>query len=192
MKFFSQLAPLTPLLALAVAFNPSGVLAATVTYQVQGVTDSGNFPFPNQSYSGVFSFDDGPPITPTYTGTVNIPDVQFAFLGENFTEADAATTPLAYFDNGSFIGWDFSVADALISGTITSFSFSFIPGSNDILESYFTYESNGKSGAGSADYTLLATATGIPEPSVSLGLLGLGLLGISRKSNNKTRPSSDN
>jgi len=188
MKFFSQLAPITPLLALAVAFNPSGVLAATVTYQVQGVTDSGNFL--NQSYSGVFSFDDGPPITSTYTGTVNIPDVQFAFLGENFTEADAATTPLAYFDNGSFIGWNFSVLNALISNTFISFSFSFIPGSNNILESFFTYESNGQSGAGSADYTLLAT--GIPEPSVSLGLLGLGLLGISRKSNNKTRPSSDN
>jgi hypothetical protein len=173
-NFLSKLTSVTGVVLAVTVMNIPAIQAATVTYQFQGITDNGAFPFPNESYSGLFRFDESG-LTNSYTGTLPVSTVHFTFLGTNFTEANAAATPLVSFDNGTFLGLNFSANTA-------NFSFSFIPGSTDATDAYFSYlDANQQSGAGDVTYNRVngGQNSSIPEPSSVLSLLGLGLLGIS-------------
>lgn len=157
------------------------VQSATVTYQFQGITDSG--PLLSENYSGSLSFDDST-LTSSYSGELGVSAVQMTFLGTNFTEANAASSPVVSFLNGEFLGLSFSVNNQIIGSN--DISFSLIHGSSDTTDAYFTYSVNQPTvvgGAGDLIYSQVngQPITSIPEPSSVLGLLGLGLVGISLK-----------
>jgi hypothetical protein len=173
----SKLTQLTSVVLTVTVLNIQTLQAATVTYQFQGTTDPGSFPFPNESYSGLFSFYDSL-LTGSFSGDLPISSLQFTFLSTNFTQNSALVPSVVSFNNGNFLGLNFSA-------NTPDFSFSLIPGSVDTSDAFFSYENNSQQGGfGDVTYTFVSRVnTSIPEPSSVVGLLGLGILGIGLKLN---------
>ena len=140
--------------------------AATVAYTLEGTVTSG--PLLNQTYSGIFSFDDTL-LTGMGEEFLTVDQIFVNFNGSNFTKADATDIPEVAFFEGDFLGLSFSVAQ-----DNPPFSFSFIPGFFDVTESFLTYEQGGLSGDGNVTYTSVS----VPESSSLVSLLGFGLLGL--------------
>lgn len=165
--------PLLSGASVILALNATTTLAETVTYNINGTTDSGVFP--NTSYAGRFQFDDAS-VTSAFSGSILVSSLQFSFLGENFSRISAATPPSVLFDNGVLLGLNFSVIDVSIGGNTVSFSI--VPGLTDLSESFFSYNVNSEDGAGDVTYTLIDTPIDVPEPSISWGLFGFASLGL--------------
>ncbi len=140
--------------------------AATVAYTLEGTVTSS--PLTNQTYSGIFTFDDTS-LTGVGAEFVTVDKIFVNFNGSTFTKADATATPDVSFFEGDFLGLSFSVSQAP-----PPFSFSFIPGFFDVTESFLTYEQDGLSGDGNVTYTSVS----VPESSSLVSLLGFGVLGL--------------
>jgi hypothetical protein len=160
------LAQLTIGTAFLLAFSTPSAGAATITQNILVTITSGTLT--GNIYTGSFSYDDSPLTPPPFTGNIPVTALSFLFQGTTYTEADGA--PVAFYDNGTFLGLDFAVA--------TTPQPTFLPGINSLSESIFAYDLGSSSGGGTVTYT---EVTGTPEPTAVLGLLSLGLLFVSSR-----------
>ena len=160
------LAQLTIGTAFLMAFSTPSAGAATITQNILVTITSGTLT--GNIYTGSFSYDDSPLTPPPFTGNIPVTALSFLFQGITYTEADGA--PVAFYDNGTFLGLDFSVASTPQP--------TFLPGINSLSESIFAYDLGSSSGGGPVTYTQV---TGTPEPTAVLGLLSLGLLFVSSR-----------
>lgn len=139
--------------------------AATVTYDLNGVVDSG--PLLNEIYAGRFTFDD---VALTGSGEEFLPvsTLDFDFLGNTFNQSQGSVPPEAAFLDGTFLGLSFNVS------TFDP-DFAFIAGIDNVSDAYFAYDNGaGNAGLGSLVYTVSA----IPEPEIAtLLLFGVALVG---------------
>jgi hypothetical protein len=136
---------------------------ANTVYRFTGAIESGSLL--GETYTGTVHFDTssltgfGPEILPAL-------DLQFQFLGQTYTEADASSSPTGDFFNLGFLGLNFSV---------DSFEpmFFLSAGFFDVNEAFFGYiPTSGNAGFGSVQYTL------VPESSQVFGLLMVGVIGL--------------
>ena len=145
--------------------NTNPTQAATITYDLQVSIDSG--PLLNETYFGSFSFDD---LTLTGVGDEFLPvtNLEFNFLGTDYTEADDAFGAEVEFFDGDFLGLSFS----------TDATFSFVPGFFALDEAFFTYDLVQGVGTGDIAYSLRPSQPpqSTPEPNSIMSLLGLGTL----------------
>jgi hypothetical protein len=138
--------------------------AATINYTFQVSIDSGSLS--GNNYFGSFSYNDTN-LTGTGEQFLNISDIVFNFQGFDYTTAN---NPQAAFLDGKFLGLSYSPEP----------SFSFIPGFSDVNEAYFAYNF-GSLNSGFGDVTYTQQNTSIPEPTIVIGLVTLGTLGISSR-----------
>ena len=136
---------------------------ATVTYSFTVTPDSG--PLVGNPYEGFFVYDDG---SLTGVGAQLLPEseltsINFDFEGTIYTKADALSAGVEFLD-GDLLGLSY----------ITDASFS-------IDRDEFSYELDSGVGFGDVSYQLEDTPVLIPEPSLILTSLGLGLAGGVRR-----------
>ena len=147
--------------------------SATLTYNISGTTDSG--PLVGETYSGSFSFDDA---TLTRNGSefLTPTNLNLNFSNPIFSNATPMLPAQLAFSNGTFLGLNISTS-----------IYSFVPGFFSLNEALFAYQVNQQGGAGSINYTLRQEpAASVPEPTATIGLLLLGIWGISKKLNHQT------
>ncbi|HQT71385.1 MAG TPA: PEP-CTERM sorting domain-containing protein [Thiobacillus sp.] len=136
--------------------------AAVQNYTFSGAIDAGSLL--NESYAGSFSFDDAA-LTGAGAEWLAVDSLSITFMGSTFTQADAAVDSIAevgYYD-GAFLGLSFSVDSA-------AYPFTFVTGSVDTSDAFFTTDSS----SGSLTY-----AAAVPEPKDwMLILAGIGLVGV--------------
>ncbi|ELR97355.1 PEP-CTERM sorting domain-containing protein [Gloeocapsa sp. PCC 73106] len=138
--------------------------AAIVAYNFTVTPDSG--PLAGNTYFGSFSFSDE---TLTGVGEEFLPEsaitaINFNFVGENYTLADALSAGVQ-FQEGEFLGLEY-VTDAV---------FAFAPGLTELESASFSYDLPSGAGFGDVSYTL------VPEPSVLLGSIVLGVTGLAKR-----------
>lgn len=142
------------------AFAPAQ--AAVQTYTFSGSIDAGSLL--GESYAGSLSFDDAA-LTGAGAEWLAVDRLSMNFMGSNFTQDDAVAPSIAevgYYD-GTFLGLSFSVDSA-------AYPFTFVTGSYDTSDAFFTTDSS----SGSLTY-----AAAVPEPrDWMLMLAGLGLVGF--------------
>ncbi|MFM7407446.1 MAG: hypothetical protein ACKO3K_12500 [Cuspidothrix sp.] len=151
------------------AFTPTLVNAATITYNIQVVPDSGSLK--GNTYQGFLSYDDS-----TLTGlgyeAIALSNFGFTFAGNNYNLASSPSA-IVNFNDGSFLGLDFGVANSPAP--------TFISGFFDLSEAFFSYDTGiiGGAGTGEIKYTLQpSNPTTIPEPTAILGLFIFGTCGF--------------
>lgn len=140
--------------------------SATVAYTLEGRVTSG--PLVNQTYSGIFRFDDNL-LTGLGEEFLTVDKISVNFNGSTFIQTDASVPPEVVFFDGDFLGLSFSVFQ-----DTPPFSFSFIPGFFDVTESFLTYEQDSLSGDGNVTYTSVS----VPESGSLVSLLSFGVLGL--------------
>jgi hypothetical protein len=142
-------------LALGMALaQPAPLKAAVVNYTFDILIDSG--PLTPNSYSGTFAYN---------SNTFNLTDFSFLFQGTQYDENDDLNASVV-FDNGVFLGLEYSVA--------TLPAFSFVPGFSDLGEAFFSYDLDAigsQGGAGSLAFTRVANpeTSAVPGPLPLLG-----------------------
>lgn len=139
--------------------------AAIQNYNFSGAMDSGFYN--GASYSGSFSFDDTG-LTASGLELLGLNTINLSILNSHFTQWDALVTPDVVFQDGVFVGLEWSV-----NSSTPDVNFTFIAGSVDASDAYVAYDTTlGYAGAGSVSYAP------VPEPeSYAMLLAGLGLLG---------------
>lgn len=142
-------------LALGMALaHPAPLRAAVVAYTFDILIDSG--PLQPNSYSGSFAYD---------TNTFDLTSFSFNFEGVQYDESDDPDAS-AVFDNGVFLGLDYSVD--------TTPRFSFVPGFFDVSDATFVYDlesTAGRGGAGSLTFKRIGRpdVSAVPGPLPLLG-----------------------
>jgi hypothetical protein len=162
---FQLIKPIIQVALWGALLGSASTQAVTLRYDLSGTTESASVAptaaYPDQAYTGSFTFDNAA-LTGVGTETFALSSLSFTFLGQSFTAANAASTPLAYFSDGLFTGVEYSVSSL-------DPSFSLSPGFADTSDASFAYTPSSGIGAG---YGSLAFQQ-IPEP-FSLALLGIG------------------
>lgn len=148
--------------------------AAIQNYNFSGAMDSGFYN--GASFSGSFSFDDAS-LTASGLELLGLNAINLSVLNSHFTQLDALVTPDVAFQDGVFLGLEWSV-----NSSTPDLGFSFIAGSVDASDAYVAYNTNlGNSGAGSVNYAP------VPEPeSYAMLLAGLGMLAGMARRNKKS------
>jgi outer membrane protein assembly factor BamA len=142
--------------------------SAILTYNLSGTTDSG--PLVGETYSGSFSFDDSN-LTGNGSEFLTPANLNLNFSNPIFSNATPVLPAELAFFNGTFLGLNLSTS-----------IYSFVPGFFSLNEALFAYQVNQQGGAGSINYTLRQEpAASVPEPTTTIGLLLLGVWGISKK-----------
>lgn len=146
--------------------------AAIQQLSFNGAMDSGFHN--NQSFSGGFSFDDA-----TLTGSglelLNVNTLNMSFLSTTYTQADSSLAPDVAFQDGVFLGLEWTVEQPQLQ-------FTFVSGASNTSEAFIAYDTPlGNSGAGSVIYAP------VPEPEAyALLLVGFGMIGfIARRRKNE-------
>ena len=155
-NILQKLAFATASVALSVAaldINP----AAAATFDFEVTPDFG--PLVGDTYSGSLSYDETD-ITGIGEEFLAVTDLDFNFLGVDYSETDGLADPEVVFFDGDFLGLSFSGDE-----------FSFIAGFFDISEAYLAYDL--EAGSGTADVTYTPSEK-VPEPSSVLGLIFMG------------------
>ena len=157
-KIFQRFTILTAGLTASLAVVNASAIAATITYDVEVSIDSG--PLSNETYLGSFSFDNDP-LTEAGSESVGVSDLEFSFLGVDYSEADDSDAQAEFLDS-DFLGLSFSTD-----------TFAFAPGFFSVDEAFFSYDVARGAGAGDINYSLQA----VPEATSTIGILLLGTLG---------------
>jgi len=149
--------------ALALGFSLAQAMPTQAAMlSLTGELESGDLT--STTYVGEFSFPDP---AADFTGSVALDNLEVNFTDNGnfstFTAADVVSPPpLVQFSDGSLLGLEFAVDNAVL-GT-TTFSYSFVPGFTSPTEASVFYEvENGVGGSGTVNI--------IPEPSTILGVL---------------------
>lgn len=148
-------------------------MAATINYDITVNNLDGSLT--DNEFTGAFSFDNAA-LSGSGSEFLPVSDLSFEFQGTTFTEEDdvSSSAEVEFFD-GELLGLSYS----------TDVEFSFIPGFFSLSESFFAYDfGGGDVGTGDVIYTLDTTTNPnpgvVPEPSTTVGLLTIVVLGISR------------
>jgi hypothetical protein len=166
----------TALVSTVLAFGslvaaPVLVEAAIIPYDFEVNINFG--PLLGNIYNGSLSYDELATGVTDPGGFISLPlsDFAFTFLGTNYTEADDPTSTVDVTNPGlSFLGLNYSVSDfSTVSGAFTL----------NLADSSFNYTINGSGGTGTITYRLSSSA--IPEPSLVLGFVSLGLGALLKK-----------
>lgn len=144
--------------------------AAIQEYTFSGGFDSGFYN--GTTYTGNFSFDDAT-LTNTGLELLNLNSLSMDLLSTTFGSAGSTFGPNAAFQDGVFLGLDWSV-----DSTTPDIGFTFIAGTVDSSDAFVAYDTNlGVGGAGGLNFTAVTTA--VPEPELPLMLAaGLGLISL--------------
>ncbi|MBT9317380.1 hypothetical protein [Leptothoe spongobia] len=149
----------------AITLEPS--LAATFSLQVDLTEVFAGSLAVGDSFSGSFSFDETV-LTGIGTEFLDVDSLEFGFLDETFTEASDPLGGLVGFENSQLLGLEFSV-DPLQADS-PSFG---------IFGTDFAYGEAGSftfpDGLGTVSYAAVPTTTDVPEASVVMGLLAMGV-----------------
>jgi hypothetical protein len=134
--------------------------SATVNYNLAGTIETGSLT--GQTFSGTFSYDNSP-LTGSGFEFLEVSRVNLNFLGSTFTATDADADPTVEFANGIFLGLNFSASNFTPE-------FSLIPAFGTTVAT-FSYIGANDDGSGSIQYTAIP----IPEPSIVLGIIMVGI-----------------
>ena len=163
----NKVAMITGLALAYFGVNVNSLQAANITYNFQGVITSGSL---TGSYSGSASFDDGA-ITGVDFESTPLSNISFNLLGHSFNLASADAPPVANYFDGTFIGIDYSVTSTNAFFPIANFALT--SGLFNLSEAAFTYTTRlGIAGQGSLTFSK------VPEPSMVIGLITLGGIGL--------------
>ena len=161
------------------AMNAPRAQAAIVTYDID--VDILFGPLMGQMFTGLVSFNDSS-LSGSEDESLPITNVEFEFLGVDYTEADDLSATVEFFD-GDFLGLNFSGVDSSTGDSFTfvsgAFGFAFPP---TIDEAFFTYNLPGSTpiqgGDGDVTYILQqGPPPSVPEPTSMLSLFALGIIG---------------
>jgi len=163
----NKVAMITGLALAYFGVNVNSLQAANITYNFQGVITSGSL---TGTYSGSASFDDGA-ITGVDFESTPLSNISFNLLGHSFNLASADANPVANYFDGTFIGIDYSVTSTNAFFPIANFALTI--GLFNLSEAAFTYNTRlGIAGQGSLTFSK------VPEPSMVIGLITLGGIGL--------------
>lgn len=147
----------------------NSVSAAIINSTFSGTADFG--PLIGQSYSGSATFDN---FSITGVGDETVPTSQFevTFNGQTFNNgnAQAGNSAKAVFVDGVFAGIQY------VSQIVMNLSVALVAGFVDTSDASFTYNLSGTDGSGPITYSVST-----PEPSLILGLLAVGGIGMLKK-----------
>jgi len=153
--------------------------AAIVDYTFSGSIDDGFYT--GQAFTGNFSFDDSS-LTSSFSGVVNVSNINFNFLGTTFTESNflVGANPTVAFDSGVFSGleWSYDSINPIVNFTFVS--------ATPNTPAFLTYgPAVGNAGAGNGTVNFYEVAA-VPEPETyAMFLAGLGLMGfVARRKKN--------
>ncbi|MCA2554879.1 MAG: PEP-CTERM sorting domain-containing protein [Microcystis sp. M04BS1] len=162
----NKVAVITGLALTYFAVNVNSLQAANITYNFQGVITSGSL---NGTYSGSASFDDAG-ITGIDFESTPLTNISFNLLDHSFNLASADAPPVANYFDGTFIGIDYSVTSTNAFFPIANFA---LTSGFNLSEAAFTYTPRlGAGGQGSLTFSK------VPEPSIVIGLITLGGIGL--------------
>lgn len=158
--------------SLAAALMGQVALAAPVSYDFSGIIDSG--PYLDEPLTGSFTTVDAGSLTGVGEEYLDLASFSFTFLGQTYSLADAESTPVAHYYDGTFLGLD------LLSLTHDPW-YGFVSGFPLLYEASFAYEpSQGNAGYGTVTYREVQAS--VPEPgTLALLMAGLGLAAWSRR-----------
>lgn len=147
--------------------------AAIQEYTFSGAFDSGFYS--GVSYSGAFSFDDAT-LTNTGLELLNLNTLSMDLLSTTFAATGSTYGPNAAFQDGVFLGLDWSV-----DSVTPDVGFTFVAGSLDTSDAFVAYDTNlGLSGTGSVSFTAVTAA--VPEPELPLMFAaGFGLISLASR-----------